>query len=443
MNTPNFEVLLHVTAAVAVIVVLARVCGALAEKVGQPAVVGEMVSGILLGPTLLGSLAPGFTGYLFTDRTRPVLYTVAMLGLCLYMFLVGADHEIETGRGRDRWAPVALAVTGVVGPAVLGGLGGGLLLAGERPAGVAPWVYAVFLGGALSITAFPMLARVLQERRMVHTRFGRTATTAAAVDDALAWCLLAVVTSLVTRGSALGAVTTVVLPALALAVAVLVVVPRVFRSRLEAAVHRGHLDEGLLAALLATTLVVGWAADAIGIYSVFGGFLVGVALPRVPGFAPLLHGSALGLVRTLMLPLFFAFSGLNTDLRTLASPSYLLPLVALVLVAAVTKSAAGYVVLRRWFRWSHGEAFAMGAIMNARGLMILIFINAGLDLGVLSRPAFSMLVVVAVVTTAAAVPLYRRHFSDAVEEAAREEGLRRRPRATAVGAREPEWASPG
>lgn len=422
-HDPNLQGLLHVSAALLLIIVSAQLCGRIATWLRQPAVLGEMVSGVLLGPTLLGAVWPGAGGYLFTAHTKPVLYAVSMIGLSLYMFLVGVEHEHPTGTRRERTLPLVLAVAGLVGPIALGAGAALLLVPDLRPPGIPPVTFALFVGGALAVTAFPMLARILQERNMMHTEFGRVATSAAAVDDALAWCVLAVCGALVTRGTMTGALATII-PAAVLVVAAFLVLPRVFRRPLEQAVRDAGPSDGLLATLLGLVLAVGWFTDYIGIYSVFGGFICGVAMPRVRGFAPVLNRSMLPMVRTFFLPVFFAFSGLNTDLGAVFDVSYLLPMLGLLVVAVASKSFFGYLVLRKGFGWGRGESIAMGGLMNARGLMILIFINVGLALGAISRPLFSMLVVVAVVTTGLAMPVYRRHFTPEVEAAAREAGAR-------------------
>ncbi|GAA1190411.1 cation:proton antiporter [Prauserella alba] len=418
MHDENMHTLLGVTAALLVIVVAAQVCGRIAVKVGQPAVVGEMVSGILLGPTALGAFAPGFSGYVFSEETKPTLYVIAMVGLSLYMFLVGLEHEHHPASRREAVLPVVLAVAGLLCP-LIAGSAAALYLDGDfRPEGVDLPLFVLFVGGALAVTAFPMLARVLQERDMVHTDFGGVATRAAAIDDALAWCVLAVVGALAVHGNVLDSWKTIV-PAAAFAVAAFLILPRILTKPMTRAVRTGHVDDRLLVALLGLVLAAAWFTDYIGIYSVFGGFICGVALPRVRGFSALLNARLLQAVRCLFLPVFFAFSGLNTDLTGALNADYLAAAAVVFAAAFVSKAIASLGVLRS-FRWGWGESIAMGGLMNARGLMILIFINIGLGIGVLEERLFSILVLVAVLTTAVAMPCYRLHFTPAREQDARD-----------------------
>ncbi|MGW4887571.1 cation:proton antiporter [Streptomyces murinus] len=417
MHDPKMQLLLAVTAALCVIVLAAWMFGRLATKVGQPAVVGEMVSGIVLGPTALGALAPGFSNYVFSATVKPTLYVIAMVGLCLYMFLVGLEHEYHPSSRKDKALPLVLSSAGVVVP-LLVGAGAAWYIAGDyRPSGVSLPLFMLFVGGALSLTAFPMLARVLQERGMMQTDFGGVAVRAAAIDDAAAWCTLAVVSALFVHGSLLASWKTIVPAAVFMGLA-FVLLPRLFRAPMEKAVREGHAGDGLIVALVLTVLAAGWFTDYIGIYSVFGGFISGVALPRVPGFAPLLNVRLMQVVRCLFLPVFFAFSGLNTDLAGALNSTYVWTLGVLFVAGFASKFLASLAVLRS-FRWGWGESVAMGGLMNARGLMILIFINIGLSLGLIDKELFSILVLIAVLTTALAMPLYRLHFKPGQEEDAR------------------------
>lgn len=437
MHDPKMQLLLAVTAALCVIVLAARIFGRLATRIGQPAVVGEMVSGIVLGPTVLGALAPEFSGYVFSAAVKPTLYVIAMVGLCLYMFLVGLEHEYHPGSRKDKALPLALSSAGVVVPLLVGAGAAWYIGDDYRPSGVSMPLFMLFVGGALSLTAFPMLARVLQERDMMHTGFGGVAVRAAAIDDAAAWCTLAVVSALFVHGSLLASWRTII-PAVLFAGAAFALLPRLFRAPMEKAVREGQIGDGLFVALLTLVLAGGWFTDYIGIYSVFGGFICGVALPRVPGFAALLNTRLLQVVRCLFLPVFFAFSGLNTDLTGALNSSYVWTLSVLLVAGFASKFLSALAVLRS-FRWGWGESVAMGGLMNARGLMILIFINIGLSLGLIEKELFSILVLIAVLTTALAMPIYRLYFKPGQEEDARRAPAAKRLSSAAA----PTAASPG
>lgn len=417
MHDETMQLLLSVTAAWLIIVAVAQICGRLAPRIGQPPVVGEMVAGVLLGPSVLGALLPDVSGWVFSVDVKPVLYVIAMTGLCFYMFLVGVEHDHQPTSRRDAATPVVLGIAGVIVPVGLGALATLSFVEEFRPDGVSSSVFVLFVAGSLSVTAFSMLARILQQRRMNHTRFGATATRAAAIDDALAWCFLAVISALAVHGSAVAALSTII-PAVVFAVPAFWLLPKIFRKPMENAVRKGHIGDGLFVSILCLVLAAGWFTDYIGIYSVFGGFIAGLALPKVPGFPALLNERALQLVRCLFLPVFFAYSGLNTDLGTSFEPVVLLALGIMLVTAFLSKALASMAVLKA-FRWPWGESVAMSGLMNARGLMILIYINIGLGLGIIDTRLFSVLVLVAIITTALAVPIYRTHFSDSREADAR------------------------
>lgn len=420
------QLLMVTTAAIVLIIATAQVCGRLASRIGQPVVVGEMVAGVLLGPTAFGLLAPEASAFLFPAETKRVLYVIAMMGLSLYMFLVGLEHDSPRTQGRARYLPIILSILGVLLPLGMAGAAVAWLAMDLKPAHITADVYILFLGIGASVTAFPMLARMLQERRMVGTTFGATAIRAAAIDDALAWAGLAIVAALVTRGTAMSAVYETVIPAIVLAVVLFFGLPRLFTKAFERAVRANNIGDGLLGGILLVVLLTGLVSDYIGIYSVFGGFITGAAMPRVPGFAKLMHERLLQLVRCLFLPVFFTYSGLHTDIWQSFNPATVGIFVVLLTVAMASKALPAFVVLRR-YRWSWGETIAMAGLMNARGLMILVYMTIGLSLGIVETKMFSIMVLIAIVTTAAAMPIYRLHFSDGREEVARVEWSRGGP----------------
>ncbi|MDN5898495.1 MAG: cation:proton antiporter [Brachybacterium sp.] len=432
MSDQDLHLLLSVSAAMFVILAAAQIFGRLAPWVGQPVVFGEMAAGVALGPSLFGALAPDVSSELFTSEVRPILFFIAMTGLSLYMFVVGVEHKEPAHKSGHTSMPFVMATAGIAAPVVIGAVAATLVAGDLRPDNIDGTLFAVFVGGALSVTAFPMLARILQQRGMMHTPFGMIATRTAAIDDAFAWCLLAVVGASVGGGPLEGLVRTI-LPASAFTLAVFCVLPMLFRKPMQAAVREGRIGEGLFGALILLVLGAGWFTDYIGIYSVFGGFIVGMALPRVQGFSSLLSTSVLPTVRSLMLPVFFAFSGLNTDITQLSG--HLIPVTLVILVAAFVSKTASSVVVMRAYRCDWRSSAAMGALMNARGLMILIFINIGLGLGVIEQRMYSILVVVALVTTALALPLYRRMYSAAREDEGRAAAAAEAVQAAAGGAR--------
>ncbi|MFI6323689.1 cation:proton antiporter [Nonomuraea sp. NPDC050556] len=402
---PNLALVLKVLPALAVILLAAAICGRLAMMVMQPRVLGEMVAGVLLGPTLFGWLFPEAQAALFPREVRPVLYVLSTIGLTLYMFLVGAGLD-RSGRteGELRRAS-ALAVSGIV-PSLLLGFGTGLFLYDllSRP-DVPPLEFALFVGGALSLTAFPMLARILYERRLENSPLGRLSLLAASIDDAAAWCVLAVLSAMHLGHGIGGALPTIGLSAL-FALVMLVVVAPMLRPMGAAVARTGRFNATAMYVVVLVPLTAGWITDWIGVYAVFGGFVAGLAMPRDPAFRQALHDRMIDVVSTLLLPVFFTFSGLNTHLGGIAGGAMVLAF-GLILAAGFVGKYFGCAVAMRWLGFGWRESYAVGALMNARGLMILIFINIGLAQGMITQELFAMLVLVAVLTTAGALPLYK------------------------------------
>lgn len=384
--------------AVVVILLVCRAVGLLMRKVGQPPVIGEMLAGVVLGPSVLGALLPDVEDRLFPEELRPVLYVVGQLGLVAFMFRTGWDFRADRLRGVARSGGLVSAA-GMVAPLVLG-VGLTLLVHNKIDVlqdDVPLTVSALFVGVALAITAFPTLARILSDRGISDTRHGSLSLGAGAVDDAVAWVLLAGVLSL--AGGSAGPVA-ITAGGTLLLIGLMVLLLRA-RGRTLVLADR-VTPENLLLVMVLALFLVAWYADIIGLYAVFGAFCLGVVFPRserldrtVAAFTP---------VGTLFLPLFFTYSGLNTDFTLLGSGPVLLFTAGCVVVAVVSKFGACWAAARL-----AGEpnpvALRVGALMNARGLMQLVAINVGLTAGIVTPALFSALVVVALVTTMMATPL--------------------------------------
>lgn len=402
---PNLELILKVLPALVVVLLAAAICGRLAIMMRQPRVLGEMVAGVLLGPTLFGTLFPETQAAVFPAEVRPVLYVLSTIGLTLYMFLVGAgvEHGAKTpGQGRRA---ATLAVAGII-PALTLGFGVGLLLWDmlSRP-DISRWEFALFVGGALSLTAFPMLARILYERGLENSALGKLTLMAASIDDALAWCLLALLSAIHLNAGPGDAVRTILLAVL-FAVVMLKVVAPLLRPLGKSVARTGQIGPGAMYVVILVPLIAGWLTDWIGVYAVFGGFIAGLAMPRDPAFRQALHDRMMDVVSTLLLPVFFAFSGLNTHLDGIAGGPMLLAFAA-ILAAGFCGKYLGCSLSMRALGFGWRESCAVGALMNARGLMILIFINIGMAQGMITQELFAILVLVAVITTAGALPLYK------------------------------------
>ncbi|MEV0134180.1 cation:proton antiporter [Dactylosporangium sp. NPDC050688] len=385
--------------AVAVILLFCKAVAWLLGRAGQPAVVSEMLAGVLLGPSLLGLLFPGVQHALFPAPLLPVLYVVGQVGLVLFMFQAGYAF---TGHRTARLAGTAGAVSlaGVTAPLLLGVLLV-LLTAGVVPvqkAGVPLGVTAAFVGVALAITAFPMLARIITERGQAGTRHGSLSLASGAIDDMVAWIMLAVVLAVATGrpGPAIVTGGGAVLFGLVLWLA---------GRRLAGALMGSDRldDQARLLGVVVLLFLVAWYTDEIGLYAVFGAFAVGVVMPHTVGTDKVVD-TLTPVAAIVFLPLFFTFSGLRTEFGLLGDPAVLLFAVACVAVAIAGKFGACWGAARLRGE-PNGVALRVGALMNARGLMQLIALNVGLEAGIVTPALFTVLVLVALVTTLMTTPL--------------------------------------
>ncbi|WP_224364876.1 cation:proton antiporter domain-containing protein [Hyalangium versicolor] len=388
-----------------VIIGVSRLIGRGARWLGQPLVIAEVVAGIVLGPSLLGWLAPGAMEVLFPQSSMGILKMLSQVGLILFMFLIGLELDPKLLKGRGH-ASVAISHTSIVVPFALGAGAAALWLykALAEPS-VSFSSFVLFMGVAMSITAFPVLARILTERRLMQSRVGAIAITCAAVDDVTGWCLLAFVVSIVRASDFTHAAWTTLFTLLYITFMLLVVRP--FLARLGARVaSRDGLTQNVVAATLILLLASSWATEFIGIHALFGAFMLGAIIPKEGGLAESLAEKLEDVAVVLLLPVFFAYSGLRTQIGLLNSSEAWLTCGAIILLACLGKFGGSAVAARlTGMRWR--EAGAVGILMNTRGLMELIVLNIGLDLGVISPKLFTMMVVMALVTTFLTTPLLR------------------------------------
>jgi Kef-type K+ transport system membrane component KefB len=387
---------------VIVIVVAARSLGSLFRKIGQPPVIGEMVAGILLGPSLLGWIAPAAQSFVFPADSLDPLKLLSQIGVILFMFVVGIELNLDHLRDKAD-AAVVVSHASIVVPFFLG-TGLAFFLYGPlAPAGIPFSAFALFIGVSMSITAFPVLARILEERKISRTHLGTTAIACAAVDDVTAWCLLAVVVAIVKAGGVGGALWTIGLSVLFILGMFFFVRPRlawIFQRR--ATPWTG--SSGLLAAVFALIFASALATEVIGIHALFGAFMAGVCMPPDRELRQFLRERLETFSTAFLLPLFFAFTGLRTQIGLLNDwQGWLLCLV--VIAVAIAGKLGGSMAAARWTGMSWSDSFSLGALMNTRGLVELIVLNIGYDLGILSPRIFAMLVLMALVTTFMTGPL--------------------------------------
>src|SRR6202158_1840708 len=393
--------LLHVLLALVVVIATARAMGWVFRSASQPQVVGEILAGIVLGPSLLGRLAPGAEGYLFPAAVGPYLNILAQVGVILYMFLVGLELDPALLRKRGH-ATVAISHASIIAPFLLGATIALYLYPKLSTRDVPFTCFSLFLGVSMSVTAFPVLARILTDRGIHKTRMGVIALTCAAVDDVTAWCMLAFVVSVATAQSS-GAVTTLAM-ALGYIILMLVVVrPGMVRLSLVYG-NRGRLTQGVLAAIFVALLLSASATELIGIHAVFGAFALGAMIPHDSGMARELTDRLEDIVIVLLLPAFFAYTGLRTQIGLVTGPEQWMMCVLIVAVASLGKFGGSAVAARiTGLDWR--DSSALGVLMNTRGLMELIVLNIGLEMKVISPTLFAMLVIMALITTFATTPI--------------------------------------
>jgi Kef-type K+ transport system membrane component KefB len=392
------DILWHLLVALTVVVMAGRVLGRLFSFIGQPPVIGEVIGGILLGPSLLGQISPEAYVYILPATVAPFLGMVAQLGIILYMFLVGLELNPDHLRGQVH-ATVATSHASIVVPFTLGSALSLYLYPRFSTSDVPFTNFALFLGVAMSITAFPVLARILADRNMIRTKLGTIALTCAAVDDVTAWCLLAFVVGVV-QAKAEGAVL-IALLTLGFIGAMFVAI-RPLTAKMARAWERNPTQGGI-ALTLVGVLVAAVTTEAIGVHAVFGAFLLGAVIPHDSALARSLKDSLENVVTILLLPAFFAFTGMRTQIGLL-STGYQWAICGLIIIVAVAGKFGGTLVAARTTGLNWRDAAGLGVLMNTRGLMELIVLNIGLDLGIISPTLFTMMVLMALVTTLATTP---------------------------------------
>jgi Kef-type K+ transport system membrane component KefB len=393
-------------ASLALITLATRGLGGVFRRfLGQPPVMGEIVAGLVLGPSLLGALWPEAQAFVLPDEVAPVLGAIAKVGVVLFLFLVGLDLEPRLLRGHSH-ATVAISHASIVLPFLLGAALALGLYPAHAPEGVGFTLFSLFLAVALSVTAFPVLARILVDRGVQDTPLGTTALACAAVDDVSAWAMLALVAGLAEarveqagRGLLL----------LVLYVLVMVALVRPLLLRFAQRVQRssGPLSRTVLALVFVALLASAVVTEAIGVHALFGAFLLGALLPREGRLARGLRRRLEDFVVVLLLPSFFAFTGMRTEIGLLDDAGDWLLCAGIVAVATLGK-LGGAALAARATGMAWRPALALGILMNTRGLMQLIVLDLGLELGVLTPELFTMLVVMALVTTFIAVPALDR-----------------------------------
>lgn len=378
------------------IILAARLLGWICKKIGQPSVIGEIAAGILLGPSFLGMYFPGFSAALFPTQSLGNLQFLSQIGLILFMFVVGMELDLKVLRNQAREA-VVISHASIVIPFALGLGLAYFIYENFAPLGVQFTSFGLFLGIAMSITAFPVLARIVQERGINKTRLGTVVITCAATDDITAWCILAAVIAIVKAGSFVSAIYIILLAGAYVLLMLKVVKP--FLKRVgDLHTTRENLSKPVVAIFFLTLILSSYITEIIGIHALFGAFMAGAIMPENMKFRNIFIEKVEDVALVLLLPLFFVFTGLRTQIGLL-NHLYLWEVCGLIILVAVVGKFFGSALAARFVGQSWKDSLTIGALMNTRGLMELVVLNIGYDLGVLTPEIFAMMVIMALVTT--------------------------------------------
>jgi Kef-type K+ transport system membrane component KefB len=383
------------------IIVVARFCGWLFRKIGQPSVIGEIVAGIVLGPSLLGSYFPEYSVALFPVQSLGNLQFLSQIGLILFMFVIGMELDLKVLKNRAKEA-VVISHASIVIPFALGIGLAYFVYFKFAPADIAFLPFALFMGISMSITAFPVLARIVQERGIHKTKLGAIVITCAAADDITAWCILAAVIAIVKAGSVLSSLYVIALAILYVLTMIFVVKP--FLKKIgELYGTKDALNKPIVAIFFLTLIISSYTTEIIGIHALFGAFMTGVIMPDITKFRNLFIEKVEDVSVILLLPLFFVYTGLRTEIGLINDP-FLWRVTGWIILVAVIGKFFGSALAAKFVGQNWRDSLTIGALMNTRGLMELVVLNIGLDLKVLSPEVFTMMVIMALVTTSMTGP---------------------------------------
>lgn len=407
-NNPNWVEFLHsllqnlghplaiLLAQIVTIILAARIFGWICKKIGQPSVIGEIIAGIVLGPSLIGMYFPGFSAALFPPQSLGNLNFLSQIGLILFMFIVGMEIDVNVLKNKAHDA-VVISHASIIVPFSLGMGLAYFIYHSFAPVGVRFASFGLFMAIAMSITAFPVLARIVQERGIHKTRLGTVVITCAAADDITGWSILAAVIAIAKAGSFISFLYTVLL---ALAYVFLMIkIVRPFLKRVgDLNSSSANLSKSIVALFFVTLILSSWLTESIGIHALFGAFMAGAIMPANQKFRNIFIEKIEDIALVLLLPLFFVFTGLRTEIGLL-NDVYLWKITGLIILVAITGKFIGSALAAKFVRQSWKDSLTIGALMNTRGLMELVVLNIGYDLGILTPKVFAMLVIMALVTT--------------------------------------------
>jgi Kef-type K+ transport system membrane component KefB len=399
----NLENFIHTACAIVAIIIVARLTGTIMVRMKQPRVVGEMIAGVLLGPTFFSSAFPEMAGYLF-GSTQSNIYILGNLGLSFYMFLVGMEIDLSNVDKAIRKQAAWLSIVATITPFATGCLCAFLFYEKLCLPGIPVPTFMLFTGTAFSIMAFPMLARILDEKNLIKTKLGSLALLSSSIQDVVTWILLAFIIAIASTGSATNGIITFVGALIFIGITMLILKPMLKKAGTKVQ-NKGFMSQDQFALVMIALLLAAIATDKVGLYSVFGGFILGLAMPRDAIFQSELKTKMQDMVIIVLLPLFFAFSGLKTNFLQLASTDLIVPSLVILALSIASKYIPVLITMKAC-GYSWREASAIGGLVNARGLMELIVANIGYDYKIIDVNMFSIMILIAVITTLGAMPIY-------------------------------------
>lgn len=379
-----------------IIVIVVRMFGFLFNKIGQPVVVGEIVAGIVLGPSVLGAFFPGAFDFIFPVSSFGNLQFLSQVGLMLFMFVIGMELDISLIRKQAQEALI-ISHASIIIPYTLGMTLALYIYKQFAPPGISFSSFALFMGIAMSITAFPVLARIIQERNLTKTKLGTMAITCAAADDVTAWCILAALIAIVKAGSSVSTLFTLGMVVTYLAIMLFVIRPLLKRLG-ELYNKREEVSKPMMAIVFMVLLLSSYATEVIGIHALFGAFMAGVVMPQGISFRKIVTDKVEDVSLVLLLPLFFVFTGLRTHIGLL-NQGHLWITCGWIILIAVAGKFGGSTIAAKAVGQTWKDSLSIGALMNTRGLMELVVLNIGYDLGILTPEVFTMMVIMALITT--------------------------------------------
>lgn len=398
------EVFVKVAVALALILAACQIIGGLAKYISQPKVVGEMIAGVLLGPTLFGYFFPDLFNQVFPKEVMPILFVIANIGLSLYMFIIGCEINLSLFTKKLLKDAGVISASALLTPFIFGFLA--MIFFGDvlNTKEISTFSFTIFMGTAFAITAFPMLARILQDNNIIKTKIGGLAMVSASIQDVISWMLLGLVTVL-SIGDSYTKILIMIFGAI-IFVLFLFYLVRPFLTYFINKTKNPNEDNTAFSVVIFLLIVCAIFTDYLGLYSVFGGFMLGLAMPRKQDFIEAVSIRVKDITLVLFLPVFFAFSGLNTDMTILSKSGILGPTIIILLFAFASKILPlfGSMRLRGY---SKKDSFSIASLMNARGLMELIIANIGMMYGLIDQTLYAILVAIAIFTTVSALPLYK------------------------------------